>query len=1630
MTTPTPVDTEGRDVERKLLSGELSYADLNANQKYAYDGVRMSNQRQVYGVGATRTNTPPVYTPGIEYDPNARKNLEQEFMKQLDYKAGSGFKLPGWMKPVEKLASGMYWVYSKAVSQPLSFAYLGQRELMDYLITGDEVGSIKDIWNDARYTSPGQAIYLGGMTNQQLRSHGIDPSNLAASRKEVDKFFDNGPQMWATGIGDLTLSFIVDPFVAAGKGAGALRRATYVKPTSKSVKYTDEFAASKTVDAISRSVKDAMKGGTPDAAIAKLVDTVPFFEKNKTNGVGQVLAEFMVHAGGDKGEIARIIQFASETNVHGAGFKGQVAHDRMLEKAWRDLTNRRNDLGVEKLQLTAAKADPAEIAAVEARLQGAADEAAKVLDAVDESAKLRQIWGSLDALHTRNNIGPAAARIRQSVLSKPAWRPLRAEETQFRIATPSGPGAVKAQAGGSSIMRRGGDLVYNGTLFPIVAIYKAVREIRPNYYLKVEDAESYRHLDAILRDSKVMALGDRQTIVGQYIKADVKDRPMILQHVEQSVTQGLASKYGIEVDTARALYAHFSRGRGQISSGNAYTIARRADGSSVNYVGRTSAGVDQVVQPVLKSQLADNWVLMDFDRMEKIIKRSGNSVERMLREDPDIFDKLAQGRIKGPDGVGSTAEALNSFWKFSQLARPGYPLRAIGDELATQVAALGPLMMMARVTSGVKNIGTQAVKLTMNGGWMHNLEEATKLSLVQMDGNIADLSSMITKNESNLARLNERQIRATTPAKRRDLRRDYDRLKHDTDNMIDELSSLRSDRGVVNNQLATSVNKNINLNGATFAGAYQGVPGQAMRSVMSATRSFDNLLGRSASNTLFRARGAGWAPVTAAQGEAAHMSAWLRVINHQIVSDPLALMRVEGKTVEEMAAWLRTTKGMAHHRSVARRSTLADEYASDVATHVDHYFPEEMLGRAEVMAAASAGKLDGKMLKDSMPQASMRPDVHGEQFNYAVGKNGTPGGEFGSVVDKTMTTFYRWMNELPAQHLSRNPLFAMLYKSHVKEFARSTAAGGRLTHLTPSQYEAIENAARKRSLRQTKELTFNMDYEARLAYMLRFAAPFFGAQLESWTRWSRVVADKPQILAHAFNLYNSPARSGNATTVNGDHIDGYGMATNSETGEKYKVDKSEVMINMQIPQDMQSYIAEGMGINVTDMRIPVNSLNLVLQNEPLFSPGFGPLIQIPANNFVKTGKLGPIPTGIDSWSYGDALTEIGVLPPGGVQKDAGDMLIPAWFRRFYDADDQSSQEYIGNFKLIMDQEMWSFENGGREKPPTAREIQDKARKFTFFTAFSQWVAPARIDYVNPMEFYSDSYKKIQASGVDDPQKAFLDKYGESMWMFTTSINRSNNGMQSTRAGMKMTQGYQDLIDELEDPSLAALIGGNMDGLDFSKSAYVYQLTHETQTGSGQMQRERLAPQEIMAREQENKGWYMYNKEITKLQSQLLDAGYSSFEEKGAERFAAMRKGIIANLANPEFQGKPNKFYNEAWSKQFMTIDRLAIDRRIADLRKIVSDPGLQSLSNLGIRTDIGTLNYYLTERDAFTAALDKRKASGGSGDIKAKSNEDLRIMFSQFADSLIEGDTRFGELHTRYLQRDMGYIVMKGEAID
>lgn len=1596
-------DVVGKDIERKLLKGEISYSELNAGQRYAYGGVRTANQRQVYGVNVP-ASAPTVYTPGLQYDPSARAKAEKEFAEQLN--RGSNFKMPKWMKPVEQVASGLYWVYSKFISQPVSFLAIEGRQLGQAAFGNDADLDPENAWQAARYTSPGQAAWMAGMTNGQLRAHGINPTDLAGTRTDVDEYFKKGPQKWVSGITDLAVSWYADPFVLIGKSAAGARKAGYVKPT-KNIDFKT-FDSTRTAEAISKNVTTALKGATPEQATARLIRDVPLFAKNRTNGSGQILADLMVRTGGDTSQIARLVEWGAGSP---AGLRTLKTNDQLLNSAMEGITRRVSDLGIEKAALLKIGDNAPELAAVEARLQGLADETAIIMDRYAENMKLRSIYGTVDNLYTRNIVGPAAQRVRQTV--KEGSPRLRFSEPALKDPLLN-PYRVAAERVG----QRAGDLLYNGTIYPIVKLYRGFQDVRPNYYLKLDDPESYRHVDAILRDVRSVDSMTRNQLVGQYMKASVKDRPIILQNIEHQVVKGMAERAGVTPEVATKLYKDFFQRRGSVSSGNIYTTAQRADGTDINFVRVGGDGSREVVAPLLKSNLAESWVMTDFDRMGKLLNRSGPALERLLKEDPGLLDKVARGRIGLNENTREISEALNSLWKFSQLARPGYMPRAIGDELLGQLAALGPMMMAARITEGGKNVGMKVLDRTFRGGYMHSLREADRVTVGYLDGNILEMSTTIEKNENRLRKLNDRMGNAKTPAKRKALRRDYDNLMHENRNLTEELTSVRNSRGEVVNRLANSGTRNINISGRTFEGALEGTPGAMYKSMLSASTTINNLMGRGSSNMLFRSRSVDWAPVTAAMDEGAHTQAWLRDLTHQIRNDEFAMMRVNGASVEKMEAWLGSAEGRMYRQGTARQTQLPEEFARDVAAHVDHYLPEEMLGREEVIRLLNEEKLTGKELKDSL-KISSRPAVHSEQLGLALGNMNTAGGRLGASMDNIMSTFYKVMNELPAQHLSRNPLFAQLYRSHLKTTVANWDKRGGAKHLKPDEYKVLEEAARKLALRDTKALVFNMDYEARIAYALRFMAPFFGAQLEAWTRWSRIVADKPQILARAAQAYQAPSRAGLTTTFNGDHIDAYGYATNSETGERYKVDKSDTFVNLPIPEDLKGEMARAMGVDVTNLQIPLNSLNLVLQNEPAFSPGFGPLVQVPANEFVTGGKLGPMEYD-GQYQYGDLVQELGILP-FGPSKDSSQMLTPVWMQRFFQADDESSKEYVSNFALIMNMEMWQYENGGRESKPTPKEIQEKARKYTFFTALSSYVAPFKTEYKNPLQFYMDAYKKIQATGIEDPQKAFLDKYGESMWMFTTALTKSNSGMPSTTGSIKIQKRYQDLIDSLDDPSLARLIEGGMTGDEFSKTAYVYQLTNEVQTGSGLMGRQKLSPKEMMDRQEADRGWYQFNKAMTGLQAKLFERGLTSFDDDGASDLAKMRAGYISVLSKPEINGQENPYYNEQWSKQYLTVDPLRMERKIADLRKIVEDPSLQQAANSGLRTDIGSLAMYIRYRDTVTMALDIRNKRGGSADINAKANEDLRRQMAGYSDALIESDTRFGELHNRFLHSDMGY---------
>ena len=183
-----------------------------------------------------------------------------------------------------------------------------------------------------------------------------------------------------------------------------------------------------------------------------------------------------------------------------------------------------------------------------------------------------------------------------------------------------------------------------------------------------------------------------------------------------------------------------------------------------------------------------------------------------------------------------------------------------------------------------------------------------------------------------------------------------------------------------------------------------------------------------------------------------------------------------------------------------------------------------------------------------------------------------------------------------------------------------------------------------------------------------------------------------------------------------------------------------------------------------------------------------------------------------------------------------------------------------------------------------------------------------------------------------------------------------------------------------------------------------------------MMRTKMTADEAMKENQRRLGWSKYTKKMNELTSQLHAAGFATFADEGAEGLADQKKAWASLYAEPLYpDGSVNPYYNEEWSKDFFTQDQRKYERMI---------PGLTSLANSGLaqqpaRTALRLLQQYLGGRKALLVELNARKAANLPHTLAAGANADLRLQWVSFVDSLIEADTKFGDLYHRYLGRDM-----------
>ena len=161
---------------------------------------------------------------------------------------------------------------------------------------------------------------------------------------------------------------------------------------------------------------------------------------------------------------------------------------------------------------------------------------------------------------------------------------------------------------------------------------------------------------------------------------------------------------------------------------------------------------------------------------------------------------------------------------------------------------------------------------------------------------------------------------------------------------------------------------------------------------------------------------------------------------------------------------------------------------------------------------------------------------------------------------------------------------------------------------------------------------------------------------------------------------------------------------------------------------------------------------------------------------------------------------------------------------------------------------------------------------------------------------------------------------------------------------------------------------------------------------------------------------------------IIVGGASGMAKSSAEMLKAKRDANIQLMSTATFpdNGEDNPYYNEAWTKAYNSIDKSKYDRQAADIWKIINDPELWAKAQLedgtvGARSDLYTVRGYLEQRREFQKALLIRDANGGSDDPTAQSNADLKDSWDRMVMDLIQKDTKFAWLHSRWFSGDMGF---------
>ena len=580
---------------------------------------------------------------------------------------------------------------------------------------------------------------------------------------------------------------------------------------------------------------------------------------------------------------------------------------------------------------------------------------------------------------------------------------------------------------------------------------------------------------------------------------------------------------------------------------------------------------------------------------------------------------------------------------------------------------------------------------------------------------------------------------------------------------------------------------------------------------------------------------------------------------------------------------------------------------------------------------------------------------------------------FIDAVDETM---YK-LGTGSVNHLSRNPLWKALYAKHgarrIQPFRNSD---GTYT-LTPRQHHDAMQAAKRESLKEMRDLLYELGKRTRFQEVVGNLSPFFGAYQEVISKWAGIAVRNPVFVARGTRYYQLANDEDNRVFV--------------DLTDWFDNDVADKVMTGGIPN------LGWLQPLLRNQAVTMNPGSIMIWNA---SPGISPGANFAVGELViKEPGLGEFFKFFQPYGSSEASSAF---------KRALESAAPTILRRLPYLMEGSNkakmvglvaQDLIGQY--IQAGEFVDADNLDSIGKEFTDEVESRVTQIMAVHAIAGATLPVSIAVTSPDYKLIEAYKKIESTFGFEKAVIWLLNNHPDYWHITRRRTKLREGVAAySEEGSRLKERHESFANK--NPKIRDFVLGEV-GAEDSLNTFSY-FAYQSALAEGNI--ERLSALETLETAMSRVGWVEYNARMAPIDQSLMEryqnGETNTMSYSGADnQLERDQRNVVIN----DLRSKYPYWYNDFTSSNATEVIRGVL----ASFTDLVNNEA----ENFDYRPEVPYIRDYLAERYMIQEELKRRPDSS----LRDNDNLDLYNRWALMHQKWSSNAT-FGAVINRYFSND------------